>query len=145
MCRFMRCGLILDAVGEWKQGTPSSPLRCRSSDALLFLPAPSPSRHLVPICDYRRKRSINKSCHLTLCCLLRLRCSFPGNLDGLGRFTQERRGDCFCLSSSFMQQMMHSSMKTWHWEEEKGSSVQQDTDHDSRRLKMRGQGGRVMC
>lgn len=107
MCRFMRCGSSsfpqpaspvrkdVDPVAEWKQGTPSSPLR--SSDALLFLLAPSPSPHLLPIWDYRCKRGVNKSHCLTL---LRPKVALLISRQfGVGRFTQERDGDCFCLSS----------------------------------------------
>lgn len=61
MCRFMRRGAIsfpqpaslvrkdVHNVEKWKQDTPSSQLWHHSSDALLYLLAPSTSRHLVPI------------------------------------------------------------------------------------------------
>lgn len=115
-CRSMRRGAIsfpppaslvrkgVDNAEEWKQGTPSPPLHLPSIPFLRRPPLPPDSLSISasgsnPDWDYRHKRSINKSRRLTLCRLRRLRCSFPGDLDWLRRFTQERGWDCLCLSS----------------------------------------------
>lgn len=112
LCRFMRCGVTsfpqpasvvrkdVDKAEEWKQGTPSSPLRHHSSDTLLYLLTPSPSWHLVPIWTEITGTSVASISPVTWPSISK-NCiaHFQVIWIGWGGLPRSGAGGCFCLSS----------------------------------------------
>lgn len=126
MCRFTRCGMIslppspslfrrdVDGIQAGHSGAtdcyfhPFIYLQRRSFNFFLFLLPPTsrqpiPTSGFNPSWDYRRKRRINNKSPLsTLCLLVTLFCSFPGNPEWLMWFGKKHDWGFFFFLNKFL-------------------------------------------
>lgn len=129
---------------EWKEGTRSSPLRRHSSDAFLYLLAPSPPRHLVPIPTEITVTSAASISPVAWPSVVAKDCvaHFLVIWIDWGGLPRSAAGIALVYHLNLWNRYPSQSWKHETWGE---SSQQRETDHDYWRWRVKGQDNRAMC